>query len=151
MAPRESPRLRPRERAHHHDRRSHGQSPRKSRDHATSSDSSSQDLSADSLAKLDQLNQYTARQEVTPKKERRKRHREVIDEKIVVERSRRQDKRRKRRVVSGALLEEGDGQRLTGRRGGIRNEKEYEYNDGNRKKRLCTLPSRTSIEFGTDV
>lgn len=65
-----------------------------------------------------------------------------MDEKIVVEQSRRQHKRKKRRVVSGALLEEGDGQKLRGLRGGARYDK-YEkdiYEDeqsGGKKKKLC--------------
>ena len=145
MAPQESPQPRNRERAHRQDRdrrRSHAQSPRKSRTRATTSEATSQSLSADALSKLDRLNQYqAARQEVTPKKARRKRQREVIDEKIVIERSRKQHKRKKRRVVSGALLEEGDSGRLRGIRGGekyVDSEDELRF----RKKRLCRLPSR---------
>jgi len=60
----------------------------------------------------------------------------VVDEKIVVERSRKQHKRKKRRVVSGALLEEGSGEKLRGLRGGDRYEKEYS-NGGSRKKKFC--------------
>ena len=140
MAPRESPRPKPRERSHRHEsRKPQSQSPRKHKSNTTS-ESSSQALSADSLAKLNQLNQHSARQpELKPKKTRRKQHREVIDEKIVVERSRRQHKRKKRRVVSGALLEEGNGRTLRGIRGGDRYEKD-DFDDegsGNRRKKLC--------------
>ena len=143
MAPRESPRPRKhRERTHHHaKRRTHSQSPQKPRHESSYSQSGSQLLSADALAKLNQLNQLPPRaQEVTPKKTRRKRDREVIAEKIVVEK-RRSHKRRKRRVVSGALLEEGDSQRLRGLRGGEKNEEEYYV--GERKKRLCKLYSKS--------
>jgi glucan 1,3-beta-glucosidase len=150
---RESERPRHRERKHRDrdERRSSGRSPRKSKhDSASSQQSGSQLLSADALAKLDRLNQNNVRSaEVTPKKERRHRPREVIDEKVfVVEKSGRQHKRKKRRVVSGALLEEGDGERLKGLRGGDkydrndryeRYEKEEETVQGDRtkKKRLC--------------
>lgn len=67
----------------------------------------------------------------------------MVDEKIVVERSRRQHKRKKRRVVSGALLEEGNGRTLRGIRGGDRYEKdEYdEEGSGNRKKKICMFYS----------
>ncbi len=143
MAPRESERPRHRERGHHHDRRrSSGQSPRKPRVHAASSATSSQPLSADTLARLNQLNQNAARQEATPKKARRKRHREVIDEQIVVEKSKRQHKRKKRRVVSGALLEEGDSRGVKGLRGGNKYEdyKYEEYDNSRRKKRFCRQP-----------
>jgi glucan 1,3-beta-glucosidase len=64
----------------------------------------------------------------------------VVDEKIVVERSRKQHKRKKRRVVSGALLEEGDGEKLRGLRGGARYEKEYRKEES-RKKKICGSPS----------
>ncbi|TVY53773.1 putative glucan 1,3-beta-glucosidase D [Lachnellula cervina] len=142
MAPRESPRPRPRERHRHHNdkRRSQGGTPRRSRHEATSSQSDSQALSADSLAKLNQLNQRerTQPQEVTPKKTRRKREREVVDEKIVVERSRKQHKRKKRRVVSGALLEEGHGEKLRGLRGGARSEEQYQEG-GSRKKKFWII------------
>lgn len=63
----------------------------------------------------------------------------MVDEQIVVERSRKQHKRKKRRVVSGALLEEGDGPKLRGIRGGYRSEK-GDYSDDNvsrNRKRLC--------------
>ena len=141
MAPRESERPKHRERSHHHaKRKSH-----KSRYESASSQSGSQLLSADALSKLDQLNQQSIRSaEVTPKKTRRKRHREVIDEKIVVEK-RRDHKRRKRRVVSGALLEEGDSSRLKGLRGGERYEKEYDEDDGRKRKRLCRLLRREMV------
>jgi glucan 1,3-beta-glucosidase len=77
-------------------------------------------LSADALAKLNQLNQHDIRSaEVTPKKERRQRPREVVDERVVVEKSRKSHKRKKRRVVSGELLEEGEGARVRGLRGGV--------------------------------
>jgi glucan 1,3-beta-glucosidase len=112
-----------------------------------SSISNSQALSADALAKLDRLNQRPA--EITPKKTRRKTQREVIDEKVVVEQRRRQHKRKKRRVVSGALLEEGDGPRLKGLRGGDRYDR-YEkevYRDDSRKsrKKICRWNFRSSM------
>ncbi|KAL3421478.1 beta-glucosidase 6 [Phlyctema vagabunda] len=138
MAPRESPRPRPRERRHQHEkRRSHSQSPRKARP-AVSSESSSQALSADTLAKLNQLNQQQAYrpQEITPKKTRRKREREVLDEKIVIERARKSHKRKKRRVVSGALLEEGSSRKLRGLRGGDAYEEDSEEGGGKSKKKL---------------
>ncbi len=136
MAPNESPRPRPRERNHHHERRRASRNHAKSRHESSSSQSGSQLLSANALAKLNQLNQQQSvrPEEVTPTKTRRKRHREIVDEKLVVDRSRRQHKRKRRRVVSGALLEEGDSYRLKGFRGG---EKYEEYGDGKRKKRLC--------------
>lgn len=146
MAPRESPRPRPRERTHRHGKRgSYGQSPRKHRSKAVSSESSSQALSADALAKLDRLNQYPARsEEITPKKTRRKRHRDIVEEKVEIEQPRRQHKRKKRRVVSGALLEEGDGKKLRGLRGGATydgyEKADYEFDTGKRKKRLCMFP-----------
>jgi glucan 1,3-beta-glucosidase len=143
MAPGESPRRKPRERTHHYgQKKSQAQSPRKARAHPPSSSSGSQALSADSLARLNLLNQHEAARaakEVTPKKTRRKRHREVPDEKFVVEK-RRQHKRKKRRVVSGAMLEEGDGPRLRGLRGGARYDEKGEYDSGKRKKRLCRFP-----------
>ncbi|RDL37190.1 (Trans)glycosidase [Venustampulla echinocandica] len=146
MAPGESPRRKTRERSHpHHERRrSQPQSPKKPAHESTTSQSSSQALSADSLARLNLLNQHerarARAEETTPKKPRRKRHREVVDEKIVVERSRRQHKRKKRRVVSGALLEEGEGPRLKGLRGGHKNNDEHSSGKKKKKQRLCGLP-----------
>lgn len=136
MGPKESPRPRPRERSHHHEKRRAARSHAKSRYESSSSQSGSQLLSANALAKLNQLNQQESvrAEEVTPKRTRRKRHREIVDEKLVVEKSRRQHKRKKRRVVSGALLEEGDSYRLKGIRTG---DKYEQYDDGRRKKRLC--------------
>lgn len=148
MAPalRESPRKtresrESRERSHQHDKK---RTATRARYESSSSGTSSQVLSVNALAKLDQLNQKEASRsaEVTPTKPRRKRqHREVVEEKIVVEK-RRQHKRKKRRVVSGALLEEGDSSRLKGIRGGARYEKdEYDSEEGGgKKKRLCWLP-----------
>ncbi|KAG9248042.1 beta-glucosidase 6 [Calycina marina] len=142
MSARESPRPKPRERSHRHESRKHGSSPRKHRSHATS-EFSSQALSADSLAKLNQLNQFSSRQEdIRPKRTRRKQNRDVVDEKIIVERSPRQHKRKKRRVVSGAILEEGNSRALRGIRGGAGYEKEaYDDNSdndavGGRKKKI---------------
>jgi glucan 1,3-beta-glucosidase len=145
MAPRESPRPRPREKAHQDSRRPRGDNPhRHSRENTPSSATSSQALSADSLAKLNLLNARTSReQEVRTKRTRRKREHEFVNEKpVVVERERRYRKERSRRVVSGALLEEGDGRRLRGIRGGDRYEKggeryEKEEDVGKRKKRIC--------------
>lgn len=145
MAPKESPRPRPREQSHYHEKKRASRSHAKSRHETSSSQSGSQLLSANALAKL---NQQPARtEEVTPQKKRRKRHREVVDEKLVVEKSRRQHKRKKRRVVSGALLEEGDSRRLKGLRGGDRYD---EYDGGDkRRKRLCTpLPVQT-LDIGS--
>lgn len=138
MAPRESPRPRPRDRAHHDSRRPRGDNPhRHSRGNTPSSATSSQALSADSLAKLNLLNERTSReQEVRRKRTRRKREHEFVNEKpVVVERERKHRKERSGRVVSGALLEEGDGKRLRSIRGGDRYEKEEDV--GKRKKRIC--------------
>jgi len=138
MAPRESPRPRPRERAHHESRRRRSENPnRRSRGNTPSSGTSSQALSADSLAKLNLLNERISReQEVRTKRTRRKREYEFINEKpLVVERERRHRKERSRRVVSGALLEEGYGRRLRSIRGGDRYEREEDV--GKRKKRIC--------------
>lgn len=135
MAP-ESPRRKPRERRHHDERRTqHTRSPRKAKIESSSSQSGSQTLSANALAKLDQLNQERVReQEVTPKKTRRRR--QETDEEILVIEKRRKHKRKKRRVVSGALLEEGDGPALRGLRGGDRYHEKDNYDDGRRRK-LC--------------
>ncbi|KAL5318604.1 hypothetical protein ACEPPN_013667 [Leptodophora sp. 'Broadleaf-Isolate-01'] len=146
MAPalRESPRKtresrESRERSHQHDKK---RTATRARYESSSSGTSSQVLSVNALAKLDQLNQKEASRsaEVTPTKPRRKRqHREVVEEKIVVEK-RRQHKRKKRRVVSGALLEEGDSSRLKGIRGGARYEKdEYDSEEGGGKKKRLWL------------
>jgi glucan 1,3-beta-glucosidase len=65
----------------------------------------------------------------------------VTDEKFVVDKRRQQQKKKKRRVVSGAMLEEGDGERLRGIRGGrgdYDEKREYSDDDGRRKKRkIC--------------
>lgn len=146
MAANDSPRRhreRDGERRHHHERRKASRSHAKSRHETSSSQSGSQLLSANALAKLNQLNQQPARaEEVTPQKKRRRRHREIVDEKLVVEKSRRQHKRKKRRVVSGALLEEGDSRGVKGLRGGNKYEdyKYEEYDNSRRKKRLCRQP-----------
>jgi glucan 1,3-beta-glucosidase len=159
MAPPGSPRSKPRERGHHHHRRerrrSHHDSPRRSRHEASASESGSQALSADTLAKLNLLNQHERSRpgEVTPKKARRKRHYEVTEAKMVVERPRRQHKRKKRRVVSGAMLEEGKSEKLRGLRGGASGYKEDRYEeelgDGKKKKQLCELYS-TSFSGSID-
>jgi glucan 1,3-beta-glucosidase len=149
MPPPDSPRRKPRERSHHHHhhhhhrRSSHSGSPRKSRAHATSSDSSTQALSAGALAKLNYLNQHPPREpEVTPKKNRQKRERVVSDERYIVERTRKQHKKKKRRVVSGALLEEAYGEKLRGLRGGTYYYEKHNEKDSllKRRKRLCLLP-----------
>lgn len=147
---RESERPRHRERSHHHEQKRRA---RKSKHQSSSSQSGSQLLSADALAQLDRLNLHrperaaeetpprkTRRErteEATPKKTRRKQPREIIvDEKIeVVESPRREHKERKRksrRVVSGALLEEGDGPTLKNIRGGEKYDRyeEDSYGDG---------------------
>jgi glucan 1,3-beta-glucosidase len=147
MVPRVSSRPRPRERAHHERRTTNTRSPQKSKAHAASSSgSSSQALSADALAKLDRLNQHARQLEVTPKKARWKREPEIIEEKYVVERSRRQHKRKKRRVVSGALLEEADSDRLRGIRGGYDKYEKDNEEDAflKRRKRLCSSFSNSS-------
>ena len=151
MPPPDSPRRKPRERGHHHHhhhhrRSSHSGSPRKSRAHATSSDSSTQALSASALAKLNYQNQHPPRgPEVTPKKSRQKRERVVSDERYIVERTRKQHKPKKRRVVSGALLEEADGEKLRGLRGGTYYYEKDRKEDSllKRRKRLCLLPLHT--------
>ena len=151
MPPPDSPQRKTRERGHyhhhrrhdhHHRRASHSGSPRKSRGHATSSDSGSHALSAGALAKLNYLNQNPPREpEATPKKIRQKRERKVYEERDVVERSRKQHKRKKRRVVSGALLEEAEGEKLRGLRGGTYNYEKDEAEEAflRRRKRLCLL------------
>lgn len=154
----ESPRRKRRERSHHHHRRdhdrdqdydrdrraSHTRSPRKSRAHATSSDSSTPALSAGALAKLNYQNQHAPRySEITPKKTRQKRERVISEERYIAERSRKQHKRKKRRVVSGALLEEADGEKLRGLRGGTyRYEKDEDESFLKKRKRLCLSSSQ---------
>lgn len=145
MAPQESPRPKPRDRTHHDNRRPRSDDRnRKSRGDTPSSHKSSQALSADSLAKLNLLNERASREdEIRSKRKRRRREHEFINEKpVVVERERRHRKERSRRVVSGALLEEGDGRRLRSIRGGDRYERRedrYEREDdiGKRKKTIC--------------
>lgn len=147
----ERPRAREsRERSHHHERKRRS---RKAKHESSSSQSGSQLLSADALAQLDHLNQHrSARaEEVTPKKTRRKRPREFEEKVVVVEKARREHRRESKRehqkkstrIVSGALLEEGDGPRLRGIRGGDRHnryEKEsFEEPPNNRRK--CKLSS----------
>lgn len=134
MAPRESSRPKHRDRPTHDGRRSSRNPHRSSRTAGTpSSHTSSQALSADSLAKLNLLNERAFREnEVTPKRARPKRQREEFDEKLVVERTRRHHRKRRRRVVSGALLEEGEGRRL--RRDDIF---EPSPDLSKRKKRIC--------------
>jgi glucan 1,3-beta-glucosidase len=52
--------------------------------------------------------------------------------------NRRQQRKKKRRVVSGAMLEEGNGEKLRGLRGGGRYNEKDEYDDGrSRKKKIC--------------
>ncbi|KAH8684893.1 glycoside hydrolase superfamily [Tricladium varicosporioides] len=150
MDHRESPRRKRRERTYHDSRderdenrerrKSHSGNPRRSRQRPPS-ESSSQALSADSLAKLNLLNQQgrSRTHEVAEKRARRKRHREIVDEKIVVEKSRRQHKRKKRRVVSGALLEEGKSEKLRGIRGGRGDQYEEGSDDGRKKKKLWII------------
>lgn len=139
MAPRESPR-RSRDRPATHGHRSSRNPARFTS--ADGSQATSQGLSANSLAKLNQLNERSAlEEEITPRKERRKRRREYIDEKIVVEKTRRRHhhKRRRRRDVSGALLEEGNGPRLRGIRGGDAYEDRGDEMTSKMKKRICEL------------
>jgi hypothetical protein len=74
--------------------------------------------------------------------ERRERYVEERRERYVEERSRRQHKERRRRVVSGALLEEAQGEKLRSLRGGTYNHEkddEEEENFLKRRKRLCSL------------
>ncbi|RFU32771.1 hypothetical protein B7463_g3530, partial [Scytalidium lignicola] len=101
------------------------------------SEPSSQALSADSLAKLNVLNREAAKRgEITAKKTRRRHHREVVNEKVVIEKARKPHKRKKSRLVSGALLEEGDGGKLRGLRGGVIEEKnQYEVDDTSKKRK----------------
>lgn len=120
----------------------------RSRDEPPSSQSSSQPLSADSLAKLDQLNKKERprkpKPEKKPERPRKKRHREAFNEKyeaIGVDKPRdksRREKKKKRRVVSGALLEEGDGNRLSYIRGGGY-DKQAEADAAKRKKRIWII------------
>lgn len=204
MAPRESPRPKSGERGHHK-HRSDGRSPRKPTSNGTSSKTSSQALSFDALAKLDQINQRGVTiQDEAPRKTRRKpnegtptkprrrpeeeiptksrrkpdetptktrqiiyetptkspnrrsddplipktrrkeeRQRELIDEKIIINKSRKSQKRAKRRIVSGALLEEGNGEKLRGLRG-LRGGKGGSSDDSDappNRKRLCRIYS----------
>lgn len=68
----------------------------------------------------------------------------MSDERYIVERSRdyeRREKTKKRRVVSGALLEEAEGEKLRGLRGGHydyyeKDEKDDSFLKG--KKKLCS-------------
>jgi len=147
MAPGESRRKnRDRERHPHTHRaakrksRVEGDRPRKSRQVPASEASGSQALSADSLARLNLINQHeeSRTQRRDPHRAKRKRHVEVPDEKFVVEK-RRQQKKKKRRVVSGAMLEEGDGERLRGIRGGRGdyNEKQEYRADERQRKKIC--------------
>lgn len=140
MATGDSPRTKRRERSHRHGekRTSHTRSRRPATE-SGSSQSGSQTLSANALSKLNQLNQQRPyrEEEITPKKTRR-RGQESIDEVIVIE-NRRRHKRKKRRVVSGALLEEGDGQTLRGLRGGERYNEKDNYDEGARRKKLCEI------------
>lgn len=73
----------------------------------------------------------------------------MVEERVVVEKNRKHHKRKKRRVVSGALLEEGDGQRLRGIRGGDRYDRyekeEYRAEGGKGKKKLCGWNSEDSL------
>lgn len=52
---------------------------------------------------------------------------------------RKQHKKKKRRVVSGAMLEEGDGERLRGIRGGRGeyDEKRDYGDDGSKRRKIC--------------
>ena len=113
---------------------------RRSRVPPASETSESQALSADSLARLNLINQHEASIRRTREAERAKRKRrvEVPDETFVVEK-RRQYKKKKRRVVSGAMLEEGDGNRLRGIRGGRGDydEKHELKGDEGRRKKIC--------------
>ncbi|TAQ90286.1 hypothetical protein B7494_g1376 [Chlorociboria aeruginascens] len=132
MAPRESSHRQHRRRSSQHKRRrSH-----RPRVETTYSETSSQQLSADTLARLNILNEQGPRSpEITPKKTRRKKG-ETIDKKPVAEQSKKTHKRKKRRVVSGALLEEGDAKRLKGLRGGDVYDEKYDAQSQTKKKRL---------------
>jgi len=147
MAPGESKKRSRDHQTHGAKRKSHGQSPRKPQaaviaPASASSSSGSQALSANSLARLNLINQHersrAARDDVQIPKTRKKRHRELPDERFVVEK-RKAHKRKKRRVVSGAMMEEGNGPELRGIRGGDRYDEKhgYEDNGGGRKKKLC--------------
>jgi glucan 1,3-beta-glucosidase len=140
MAPREPPRRKPRERStNEEERRPRNHNPNRiPRAEAPSSRTSSQALSADSLAKLNLLNEKASREQTLRAKRTRTRPRDVIDEKsLISERPRREHKRRRRRrVVSGALLEDGEGKRLQGIRGG---EPYDEEGMSKQKKRICKL------------
>lgn len=135
MAPRESPRPKRRDRSAPRPRRP-SRNHRRSRPDS-SSKSSSQALSEDSLARLNQLNNKASRrQEIAHQKLRRKEEREIVQEKLHVDKARRHHRKRRRRVVSGALLEEGRGHRLRGIRGG------YDYprkNNRRSKKWICKI------------
>jgi glucan 1,3-beta-glucosidase len=173
MARREPSRPKHRERATVHEQRR--LNPRKSehRSRTEATDSyASEGLSADSLAKLNQLNdRLTREQDALPgrprqkgrgerqrernrdaerdRQRRRERRREYEygDDVIVVEKAKRSRKKHKRRVVSGALLEEGDGQRLRGLRGGDYNEKRRKSERPKKsKKKLCKCWSAHGLD-----
>jgi glucan 1,3-beta-glucosidase len=134
---RESPRRRPRDRTNDDKRPRSYNSNKKPRAEALSSHTSSQALSADTLAKLNLLNEKALRKEELRAKTARIRPRDLIDEKLLAtERSiKGYKRRRKRRVVSGSLLEEGEGRRLQR----IRSENLSDEDPSLRKqkKRIC--------------
>ncbi|OBT48963.1 hypothetical protein VE00_00640 [Pseudogymnoascus sp. WSF 3629] len=135
-------RERARRKSRNPDRDSRDSRDSRSREEPPSSQSSSQPLSADSLAKLNQLNkkEKSRKPEKKAERPRKKRHREAFNEKyeaIGVDKPRR-DKKKKRRVVSGALLEEGDGKRLSYIRGGGY-DKQAAADARKRKKRIWII------------
>lgn len=101
------------------------------RDSYTPSQTTTNGLSVDSLAKLNQLNE---KQELSHKERAREREKKekAITGKVVKGRHRRRDSdaKRKKRIVSGPILEEG-----RGRRGGFLSRD----NPDRRRKRLCLL------------
>ena len=125
---------------------------RRSRAPPASDTSGSLALSADSLARLNLINQHEASRTRTrdPERAKRKKKVEVPDERFVVDK-RRQQKKKKRRVVSGAMLEEGDGERLRGIRGGRGNyDEKREYTQdgggGKKKKKICMIINSQVVE-----
>ncbi|KFY35050.1 hypothetical protein V494_06250 [Pseudogymnoascus sp. VKM F-4513 (FW-928)] len=135
-------RERARRKSRNPDRDSRDSRDSRSRDEPPTSQSSSQPLSADSLAKLNNLNkkEKSRKPEKKAPRPKQKRQRAAFNEKyeaIGVDKSRR-DKKRKKRVVSGALLEEGDGNRLSYIRGGGY-DKQAEADAAKRKKRIWII------------
>lgn len=124
--------------------RGDGEKSRRTRARPASETSGSQALSADSLARLNLINQHEASKDSRRNAQRakRKHNADISDERFIVEKSRQQKKKRNQRVVSGAMLEEGDGARLRGIRGGrgeYDEKRDYQDENASKKKKICEL------------